>query len=177
MGLKSKKVVLTTLMIILIASTSYGFELKTRYTTIIYDDQKQLRKFDDKLYLGRLRYLLRKRKDITVAEAVKNKVDLITEKVETVLEMFPNPLKFTLVLLSTPRDVQNAYQKIYGRKVNYIAFYSPKENTVFISVKRAKLRVLAHEFGHVVVENYFEVSPPAKIHEVLAQFAETHITD
>jgi len=37
--------------------------------------------------------------------------------------------------------------------------------------------VLAHEIGHVVVENYFTISPPQRIHEVLAQFAERHVTD
>ncbi|MBN1931373.1 MAG: hypothetical protein JW786_07160 [Desulfobacterales bacterium] len=52
------KVVLAVLMITLMTCPSYGFELKTRYTTIIYEDSKQLHKFDDKIYLGRLKYLL-----------------------------------------------------------------------------------------------------------------------
>ena len=40
-----------------------------------------------------------------------------------------------------------------------------------------KLFTAAHEIGHVVAENYFEVSPPQNIHEVIAQYAEQHITD
>ena len=61
--------------------------------------------------------------------------------------------------------------------VDYIAFYSPKKNTVFYAAAKTKLRVVAHEIGHVVAEHYFAISPPPKIHEVLAQYAESHIMD
>ena len=37
--------------------------------------------------------------------------------------------------------------------------------------------VLAHELAHVVVDLYFGVPPPQKIHELLAQFVETHLKD
>jgi hypothetical protein len=48
---------------------------------------------------------------------------------------------------------------------------------MYLSIRDVKLRVIAHEIGHVVVDHYFDVPPPVKIHEVLAQFAETHISD
>ncbi|MCK5098348.1 MAG: hypothetical protein KAR45_09605, partial [Desulfobacteraceae bacterium] len=66
---------------------------------------------------------------------------------------------------------------IYNIDVKYIAFYSPSKNRVFYSADNAYLRVVAHEIGHVVAENYFTISPPQRIHEVMAQFAEKHVTD
>ncbi|ACN15653.1 hypothetical protein HRM2_25590 [Desulforapulum autotrophicum HRM2] len=151
--------------------------IQSRYTTITYSDVKALRKFNNKLYMGNLKYLLKGKKSDTIEDEVKNKIDLIVEKVETVLDMYPATLRFNIVIHGSTRGVQAAYQRIYHRKVNYIAFFSPGEKTVFYSANNAKLRVVTHEIGHVVAENYFAISPPPKIHEVLAQYAEMHIND
>lgn len=165
------------ILILLLVSSSFAGEIKGRYATIIYDDEELLRKFNDKIFLGRGLYFLSKKRKNTVTEEIKDKTNVIVEKVEAVLEMFPEKLRFTIVLLPTAKDVQRVFKENYKKNVDYIAFYSPKQKTVYLSVKDIKLRVLAHEIGHVVVEHYFDVSPPVKIHELLAQFAETHITD
>ncbi len=151
--------------------------IQTRYVTITYWDVKALRKFNNKLYMGNLKYLLKGKKSDTIDDEVKNKIDLIVEKVETVLDMYPPTLRFNIVIHGSTRGVQASYQRLYNRTVNYIAFYSPGENTVFYSADHAKLRVVSHEIGHVIAENYFAISPPPKIHEVLAQYAEAHIND
>ena len=93
------------------------------------------------------------------------------------LEMFPKKLGFSIVIQPDAREVQKDFRRLYGVDVNYIAFYSPSKNRVFYSADNGSLRVVAHEIGHVVVENYFTISPPQRIHEVLAQFAERHVTD
>jgi hypothetical protein len=61
--------------------------------------------------------------------------------------------------------------------VDYISFYSRRDNLVYLSVRDADLHVVAHEFGHVVVEHYFNRAPPVQMHEVMAQYVESHITD
>lgn len=152
-------------------------KIQTRYTTITYSDLKALRKFNSTLYMGNLTYLLKEKKNETIQDEVKNKIDLIVEKVETVLDMYPPRLRFQIVIHGSTNGVQESYRNLYNREVNYIAFYSPGDNTVFYSANNASLRVVTHEIGHVVVENYFDISPPPKIHEVLAQYAEIHISD
>jgi len=128
--------------ILVMASLSFGHEIKTRYVTITYETKAHLHEFNDKLYLGRLKCLLKKRRALTIEDEVKNKIDLIIEKAETVLEIFPNTLKFKINLVPSPKEVQKAYYNIYSKKVDYIAFYSPGKNTVFYSVKHDKeLRV------------------------------------
>lgn len=163
--------------VLMIPGTLYSQEIRSRYATITYTDLESLRTFNNKLYMGRLKYLLNKKKSETIEDEVKNKIDLIVEKVETVLDMYPSRLKFKIVIHPSKKGIKADYQRLYKRDVNYIAFYSPGKNTVFYSANNAKLRVVAHEIGHVVAENYFAISPPPKIHEVLAQYAETHVSD
>jgi hypothetical protein len=178
MTLKKQIILATGLWLAtLISSPVYGDEIKTRYATVIYDNMEVLRKFNRELFMGRLKYQLPSGGSDTIVEEVKEKIDLIIEKVETVLDMFPEPLNFSIVIHLSTNGVQKDFQRIYQKEVDYIAFFSPRENTVFYSADNATLRVVSHEIGHVVAEHYFTVSPPTKIHEVLAQYAETHITD
>jgi len=151
-------------------------EIATKYATIVYQDEEILRRFNDEILWGG-GFFFRRPRQLTLADEVKNKVDSILEKVEAVLEMFPKGLRFTMVLLPDDDDVQEVFQQKYGNKVDYIAFYVPPEKTMYVAASKVRLRVLAHELAHVVVDHYFEVPPPVKIHELLAQFAETHVTD
>lgn len=178
MTLKKLKLLATGFWLVaLISSPAYGDEIKTRYATIIYDNMEVLRKFNRELFMGRLKYQLPSGASDTIEEEVTEKIDLIIEKVQTVLDMFPKPINFSIVIHLSTNGVQKDFQRIYHKEVDYIAFFSPGENTVFYSADNATLRVVSHEIGHVVAEHYFTVSPPPKIHEVLAQYAESHITD
>jgi hypothetical protein len=174
---KLKIILFGILLAVSVLSPARGLELETRYATIIYEDMGTLRIFNKKLNMGSLKYLLYGKTSETVEDEVRNKIDLIVEKVETVLDMYPDDLKFTIEIYKSTKGVQDAHFRVYGTKVDYIAFYAPPVDTVFYAAKKTTLRVVAHEIGHVVAEKYFVVSPPVRIHEVLAQYAEKHITD
>lgn len=174
---KAGSCLLIQLMVIVAVSSAQAQELKSRYATICFENTALLKKFNTRLYMGQMRYLLDSKKNITIGDEVINKIDVITKKVEQVLEMSPPNLHYKIVLCPSIGAVTDSYENIYRKRTRYPCFYSPRENTVFISVRNLELRMLAHEIGHVVVENYFKVSPPVKIHEVLAQFAEMHVTD
>ncbi len=153
-------------------------EVKSRYVTLQYGDKRLLREFNDKLIIGRkLSAMMRKKNIETVEDEVLAKADLIIEKTQVVLDMFPDKIHITLVLLEDDDDVADMYKKKYGKHQKNIAYYSLSEKTIYISVDDTNLRVLAHEVGHAVADQYFEVRPPYKIHELMAQFAEKHITD
>ena len=154
-----------------------AYELESRYATITYFDHDDLRQLNNELYMGRLRSQIRKSSGDTIEDEVIAKIDFIVEKVMVVLDMFPRQLRFSIVIHPNEREVQKDFYRIYNVNVDYIAFYSPSKNRVFYSADNAYLRVVAHEIGHVVVENYFTISPPQRIHEVMAQFAERHVTD
>ncbi len=168
------KIVFTVLFTALFAPLCMGLELQTRYTTIVYDGEAQLKKFNKNLYMGRA---YRRKNASTVFETVKRKVDIVVEKNEIALEMFPDQLRFRIILKASREEMRTAYDNLYGKKRNYIAFYSPEQNSVYILVKKSNLRVVAHEFAHAVINRYFDNTPSAKIHELLAQYAANRIWD
>jgi hypothetical protein len=167
----------SVLFLFLSFSSSFAYEVKTRYAVIAYEAEEHLRKFNKEVSLGSISHLLRNRSGITLADEVSNKLDAIVERVETILDMHPAGLQFRVTLLASDSDVQRTYHQKYGRKTDFIAFYSPREKTVYVSVDDIRLGVLAHELTHVILDHYFGVSPPVKIHEVLAQFVESHLRD
>ena len=170
---------LLLLLLILIATQTlcYGFELTSRYAVIQYEKEELLREFNKELLLGSLSHLMRYKKSVSWQDEIKNKVDVIVERVIVVLDMRPSNVHFQLVLLPTDDDVQQVYRTKYNRKVDYIAFYAPKDKTVYISVNDVRIGVFAHEIGHLIIDLYYNTATPSKIHEVLAQFVETHLMD
>jgi len=158
-------------------SAANGLEVKTRNASVIYEKEDLLRKFNRNVRLGSLSYAARNRTSITVEDEVRNKVDVILDRVKAVLAMFPGNLNFTIILLQSDTDVQKVYTGKFGKKVDFISFYAPRDKTVYISVDDVRLGVLAHELAHVVIDFYYETPTPVKIHEVLAQFVESHLED
>jgi hypothetical protein len=159
-------------------TTVQAQEQKSRYATLSYADKQVLREFNDNLRVNRkLSHSMRKKNVVTVADEVLAKADIIIEKVQVVLDMFPDTYHVRLVLLPDSDDVSRLYKKKYGKRVDHIAYYSLSEKTIYISADDASLRVLAHEIGHSVVDHYFKVRPPYNVHELMAQFAEKHVTD
>ena len=160
------------------ASTVQAREQRSRYATLSYTDKQVLREFNDNLRINRkLRYSMRKKNVVTVADEVLAKTDIIIEKVQIVLDMFPDKYHVRLVLVPDSDDVARIFKRKYGKRVRHIAYYSLSEKTIYISADDVSLRVLAHEIGHSVVDHYFKVRPPYNIHELMAQFAEKHVTD
>ncbi len=164
-------------MVMVLPGTSLG-QVISRYVTLSYANRQLLREFNDDVVLNRrLRYYMSRKNVVTVRDEVLAKLDVIVEKAEVVLDMFPNNLHFKVVLLPSSRAVSVVYKQKYGRGVDDIAYYSLSEKTIYISVSDANLRVIAHEIGHAVVDHYFKVRPPYNVHELLAQYTEKHITD
>lgn len=171
-------VILPLLLVALFCPLSASAQYKSRYVTLKYSNGELLREFNSELVLTRkLRYYLDKKSTFTIEDEVLAKLDIIIEKAETVLDMFPNDLRITVVPLSSSREVAAVYRQKYGKNVNHIAYYSLKENTIYISVSDTSLKVIAHEIGHAIVDHYFDVRPPYNMHELMAQFTEQHIDD
>lgn len=171
---------LTVLLVAFILHTgdAWSAEVKSRYVTLIYSNQEFLDTFNENLSLNeKLSYSMRKKNVITISDEVLAKVDIIVEKAQIVLDMFPNNYHIQLILLPDVQAVAKVYKEKYGKQVSYLAYYSLSEKTIYVSVQDTELQVLAHEIGHSVVDHYFDVRPPYHIHELMAQFTEKHITD
>jgi predicted metal-dependent peptidase len=104
-------------------------------------------------------------------------LDLLVEKCIKILFDAPGGerLRFKIVILASTADIEKSYSEIYGKGTDFIAFYSPKIDTVFISVDELKQGILAHEIAHVIIQHYFYNAPSRMIHEAIAQLVETQI--
>ncbi|WP_136797639.1 hypothetical protein [Desulfosediminicola ganghwensis] len=172
--------------IIILASLFLGISLpearaavvEGRYVTVEYNSDGQLlREFNSNLKLSRkLRYNLKKLEYHSVEDEVAAKLDILVEKAEIILDMFPANLDIKVVLLPSRYDIAAVYRQKYQKKFNHIAYYSLSENTIYISVDDAKLKVVAHELGHAVVDHYFQVRPPYEIHELMAEYVERNVS-
>jgi hypothetical protein len=175
--LKSIRLFVFIGIIFLLIADLHAYELESRYAIITYSSKKDLKTFNSALYMGGGKSRIRKTGVDTVSEDVIAKINYIVEKVMDVLEMRPPQLKFSITIHPGVKEVRNDFQRLYKVGTDYIAFYSPALNRVFCSAIDSSLKIVAHEIGHAIAENYFTVSPPRQIHEVMAQFAEQHVTD
>ncbi len=176
---KSIQILCFLLIILLLCcvESPHAQEQKSRYVTLSYPNREVLLAFNDNLRLNRKLNSALRKNVVTMADEALAKIDIIIEKVQIVLEMFPDYYHVNVVLLPDDDDVARMYKSKYGKRVDHIAYYSLSEKTIYISVDDTRLKVVAHEIGHSVVDHYFKVRPPYTIHELMAQFAEKHVTD
>jgi hypothetical protein len=164
------------LVVTVCLSKAEGIELATNHATIVYDHEFLLRDFAANFAASKKSFFSRRRNQpLTLMDETRASVDALIEQVQTILEMFSTDLHISIALLPSANAVQAMYTSKYGKKVDYIAFYAPKDKTVYLSVRDVSLRVLGHEIAHAVVDHHFIVSPPIKVHELLAQYVEAQL--
>ncbi|MEJ2201830.1 MAG: hypothetical protein P8X63_12580 [Desulfuromonadaceae bacterium] len=156
---------------------SYAQELLTRRCRIQFEGDEELRQFNKRVSLGTFSFRFGKQDRVTVEEEVKRKVNLTLARVQEILDMFPRELKFEIFLLPSEKEVQAIYLEQFAQEVSFIAFYSPKTNAAYFSVQDIDMGVFAHELAHVVINHYFDNAPPVKIHELLAQYVESQMSN
>ena len=156
-----------------------GGTIATGYAKIVSESSDVLRLFNKRIKVGSLSSLLKRRSeaDLSVEGQISEKVDIIVERVKMILEMYPKNFSVQLNVLPDVRSVRAAYRKRYYRDVEFVAFYSPMEKAIYIAADEAKAVILAHEMAHAVIDEYFGVAAPAKIHELLAQYVEENFED
>ncbi len=166
------------LLCLLLADTAVAAYHSRYINRLIYNSVEDLHEFNDNLTLTRqLSAMAHQKSPATIEEEVLAKLDIIIEKVEVVLDMFPNNLAITIRILKDRAIVSGVYRQKYNRRVDYVAYYSLSEDTIYFSARDASIRVVAHEIAHAIIDHFFEIRPPYNMHELMAQFAEKHVTD
>ena len=111
-------------------------------------DHKRLIDANNALYMVHFRHYTQ--------DNFNSKIQFLITKVKKSLDMYPK-MKLNIVIV----DEKNT------------AYYD--DDTIYISLNKICLRVMAHEIAHAVIDNYFIIEPPDKVHEILAQFVERDI--
>jgi len=108
---------------------------------------------------------------------VRTRIDEIMERVQATLDMYPSDLHISILLYPDHQSMEKIYRRFTLTGNTPLAFYSNKTKSIYVNVAGITGGVLAHEMAHAVINFYFEVPPPAKMQEILAQYVDLHIWD
>ena len=140
----------------LFAQENLSHTLETKFCTIHYSEEKALSSF--------LWRITGEKGDLQVTEKTRNRVDEITDRVRSLLDMYPNPFHFEIDL-----EPQQSGQPV--------AHYSHPQKAISVSAERVTDGILAHEIAHAVINNSFSQPPPEKAQEIMAQYVDKHLWD
>ncbi|MFH0771475.1 MAG: HAMP domain-containing protein [Candidatus Omnitrophota bacterium] len=108
-------------------------------------------------------------------EQLAYKFDLIFLKVQEILDMRPKGLSLNVNIYHSRQDLDKVYMAIFNEKNEFITYYIFKLNTLYSEENAVSANIIAHEIAHCVVDHYFSVTPPTKIAEMIAQYADAHL--
>lgn len=156
-----------------------GKKIMTGYAMIFYEDDETLRLFNKKIKLGSMSYILKRKveTDLSVEGQISGKVNVVIAKVEEILEMYPKNFKVDIHIVRDIVKVRAIYERQYGRKVKFWAFYSPIGMVIYVAADEIELKILAHELAHAVIDQFFGVVAPEKIHEILAHYVDENFKE
>ena len=105
------------------------------------------------------------------------RVDLLFEKVQQILDMHKEMRKIRVRLFSNADQLDVAYSKIYHKKNTMRGWYVHEFNTIFLNVRDVHEGVFAHELGHSIIDHFLSVRPPRATAEILAKYVDKHLFD
>jgi hypothetical protein len=141
--------------------------------TIRYLDAEHLNTFT--MRIGGFRYTSRGLDDNPLN--VKTRVDEIMEKVRATLDMYPADFHISIQLYPDYQSIEAIFRQFTHTGQVPLAFYANRTKSIYVNAGSITDGVLAHEMAHAVINFYFEVPPPAKMQEILAQYVDLHIWD
>jgi hypothetical protein len=130
--------------------------LRTKYTTIYYERDKDLSDFLFKI--GGTRFELPEEKALATS-----RIDRIVDRVEAILDMHPKNLNIKIYLAGA----------LVGP--NETAFYEYRTKSIHVAVGFATDGIVAHEIAHAVINRYFSSPPPGKVQEILTQYVDKYL--
>ncbi len=156
-------------------------EVSSDYCTIYLEGEIDLRKVDRKLNTrfielsSRDREILKNTSDSS--ERIALKCDIILLKSKQILDMYPADFHVNIIIFEDKKMLIDAYQKIFGKKKDLYSFYVYENNTIYTTQFRINQNLLAHEFGHAIVNHYFIIRPPETVRELISQYIDIHLED
>ncbi|MBI3754111.1 MAG: hypothetical protein HY266_08745 [Deltaproteobacteria bacterium] len=155
-----------------LAAQEWKNPYETQYATVYYLKESDLNVFTRNIGRGLQFFGESQEKNPMLA---KNRVDSIVERVKRILDMYPPNLHFKIYIYPTHRGLSLKYLAMGSFEKSPIAFYDHKTRAIYLSLSDTTDGVLAHEIAHAVINFFFPVPPPARMQEILAQYADKHL--
>lgn len=110
-------------------------------------------------------------------EKLAARMDILMERVKQILDIYPQISNINVRIFKTHGDLNDEYQRIFGVRGDYEAFYINKLRTIYISEEDISDSIMAHEIGHIVVDHYFNAVPSEKLREMIAAYVDLHLDE
>lgn len=174
--------VLTAVIPVLMYCMAYGddtwLSLESRHTILYYKFEKNLERFNTNVHRpGRdsrcLNPFLKNHSKLEIS--IINKIDAIFLKVQHILDMEKEMDKVKIYLYPNKHELHDAYFKIYHKRDKHRAWYIYEYNAIYMNVRDLHEGMLAHEFAHAVIDNYFSAPPPRAAAEILARYVDGNL--
>lgn len=164
------------ILTLFLPSAAFGEEkvLETFYASIYYQADEDLVDFAGRI--SRVPYASRHEGEQSKSD-LKQDIDKIVYRVKTLLDMYPQNMRFSVRIYTDPLSVRERYAEHSKRGKAPIAFYSHQTKTIYCALPNLSGGIFAHEVAHAVINFYFPVTPPAQMQEILAQYVDKHLWD
>lgn len=139
-----------------IQTSGFGKLFKTKYADIYYSSDKDIDTFIWRLGGQRMEFL-------NNLDLASNRVDRIVNRVQTILDMWPEDFKIIIYL----------HPETLGP--NKVAYYEYQTASLHFSIDYASDGVVAHEMAHAIINQYFPSRSPSKMQEILSQYVDEHL--
>ncbi|MDY6842811.1 MAG: hypothetical protein SVW57_01780 [Thermodesulfobacteriota bacterium] len=153
--------------------------IETKHTIIQYQLIEDLVKFDDKIKYRKERWSLKRlfsnSETETLFEKITEKVDLLFERVQTILDMRMRMKKVTINIYRNRAQLYNAYTHIYKKQRHIRAWYTYEYHTIYVNLEDVHEGIVAHEMAHSIIDYYLLVRPPRATAEILARYVDSHL--
>lgn len=110
-------------------------------------------------------------------ERIAHRMDLLLERVEKVLDTYPDIANIKVKIFKNRKDLQDEFYSITMRRDPVHSFYVYRYNTIYTSEADINDSVIAHEMGHAVVDHHFQSVPSEKVGEMLATYVDLHLDE
>lgn len=145
---------LAILVFSLPAAAEQSFE--TKYATIRFGEEAHLSDFLWRITGNRASG------GQVVRDYARNRVDELVERVEALLDMYPDTFHFSIEIAAKASQGPPAE-------------YSHERRCVYASTATVTDGILAHEIAHAVINAQFRVPPPEKAQEILARYVDQNL--
>ncbi|GAH26286.1 unnamed protein product [marine sediment metagenome] len=148
----------------------------TQYFTICYHSDDDLLVFVEKFNLALSSQLASNYSSAdtfkTPGERIADLVNALFLKVSDILGIHLYSYHGKIKLCKTHDELSNLYYHYFKSPLAAEAFYFKDKESIYIALPTVELSILGHEMGHAIMCNYFAVTPPIRLQEILAKYIE-----
>lgn len=142
---------------------------------IYYQTSADLRQFDRQVNFTPITQPRAPQTQASPDVKLRTKIDAVYTRVQEILDMQRRFKKVNIYLHADRHQLEQVYQKQFGKPCRFRAWYNFKSNAVHLNVKDLHERMLAHELAHAIIDHYLLVRPPRQTAEILARYVDSHL--